>query len=196
MGTTRDILDISSFDPMGLDITYIQETIREIPEDGFIDINNAERLATKFLRCADYTADLLSKSFHYFGHKSTEQKSAKSAAIYKKIYEKVTPTVAKEAYADDPLYIKASNEQVTSEALTKWLEEKYQNLIKAHILCKTILSRYMPGERASSWQGNVAETDYDTPAPAAPPMRSTSSFPRSVNRDPGMRTGFVEGFDV
>lgn len=196
MGTTRDVLDITSFDPMGLDITYIQETIREIPEDGFIDINNAERLATKFLRCADYTADLLSKAFHYFGQKSTEQRSAKSAAIYKKIYEKVTPTVAKEAYADEPLYVKASNEQVTAEALTKWLEEKYQNLIKAHILCKTILSRYMPGERASSWQGNVAASDYESSTPSSPPVRSAPSFSRPVNREPGMRTGFVDGFDV
>lgn len=196
METTRDILDISLFDPMGLDITYIQETIREIPEDGFIDINNAERLATKFLRCADYTADLLSKSFHYFGYKSTEQKSAKSAAIYKKIYEKVTPTVAKEAYADDPLYIKASNEQVTAEALTKWLEEKYQNLIKAHILCKTILSRYMPGERASSWQGNVSERDYETSTPSSSLARSVPSFSRPVNREAGMKTGYVEGFDI
>ena len=196
MATTRDVLDISSFDPMGLDITYIQDTIREIPEDGFIDINNAERLATKFLRCADYTADLLSKSFHYFGYKSTEQKSAKSAAIYKKIYEKVTPTVAKEAYADDILYIKASNEQVTAEALTKWLEEKYQNLIKAHILCKTILSRYMPGERASSWQGNVSNNDYEISNSVSTPVRSRSSSLASVNREAGMRTGYVEGFDV
>jgi hypothetical protein len=196
MGTTRDVLDITAFDPMGLDITYIQETIREIPEDGFIDINNAERLATKFLRCADYTADLLSKAFHYFGYKSTEQRSAKSAAIYKKIYEKVTPTVAKEAYADDALYVKASNDQVTAEALTKWLEEKYQNLIKAHILCKTILSRYMPGERASSWQGNVAESDYETTSPSTPAVRSVPSFSKNTNREPGMKTGYVDGFEV
>lgn len=196
METTRDVLDISQFDPMGLDITYIQETIREIPEDGFIDINNAERLATKFLRCADYTADLLSKAFHYFGHKSTEQKSAKSSAIYKKIYEKITPTVAKEAYADDVLYIKASNEQVTAEALTKWLEEKYQNLIKAHILCKTILSRYMPGERANSWQGNVTEDDYKVSKPTSSPLRNAPLFVGSINQEPKMQTGFVEGFDI
>lgn len=196
MSTTRDVLDISSFDPMGLDITYIQDTIREIPEDGFIDINNAERLATKFLRCADYTADMLSRAFHYLGRKSTEKSSAKSSAIYKKIYEKVTPTVAKEAYADDVLYVKASNEQVTAEALTKWLEEKYQNLIKAHILCKTILSRYMPGERASSWQGNVSNSDYETSSPISSSVRSRSSSLTSSSREAGMKTGYVEGFDV
>lgn len=189
--TTRDILNIDGFDPMGLDITYIKDTMAEIPEDGVIDINNAERLATIFLRCADYCGDLVAKATHYWGYKETQQRAQKSGAIYRKIKEHITQTVAKEAYADDQEYIKAANEATTAEALVKWLDEKYQDLIKGHILCKNILARNIVGERANSWQGSESEEDYKTPAASSSPFGKP--LMPALPPDGGiMRPGFID----
>jgi len=189
---TGDILSVKDFDPMGLDITYIQNTIKEIPEDGLIDINNAERLATIFLRCADYCADLVARSARFFGHKETLQKSAKTGAIYKKIKEKITPTVAKEAYADDDAFIKASNETTDAEALLRWLTEKHGNLIKAHILCKNILTRHVATEKASGWQGSESEKDYtpSTPKRSDDDLEQDPLSPSSTSGE--MKVGFVD----
>lgn len=185
--TTGDILNIDGFDPMAIDVTYIKETMEEMPKDGLIDINNAERLATMFLRCADYCGDLLAKALRYLGHKETLKRAGKSSAVYRKIKEKVTPTVAKEAFADDDEYIRVANEATDAEALLKWIDEKYQDLIKAHIMCKSILSRHATVERANSWQGSESETDYEPTSLSASP----SSAPSRKSNDL-MKPGFID----
>lgn len=182
---TGDILNIDSFDPMDLDITYIKDTINEIPKDGLIDINDAERLATIILRCADYCGDILAKAARYSGYKETLKRASKSAAIYRKIKEKITPTVAKEAYADDEEFIEASNNATTAEALLKWLDEKYQNLIKAHILCKNILARHSTVERANSWQGSESEEDYTQVNSKPLPVKKNPKPIRVSEMEPG-----------
>jgi len=191
-----DILSIEGFDPMDLDITYVQTTIEKIPLDGVIDINNAENLATLFLRCADYCGDLLAQAARFSGERETEKRSQKSASIYRKIKEKVTPTVAKEAYADDDQYIEAANGATAAESLLKWLEEKHANLIRAHILCKNLLARHSETERANSWRGSESSDNFNTPASSNSHSPSFSRPSRPSRQPaPDMKTtkpGFVE----
>lgn len=189
MITTKNILDIDKFDPTNQDITYIQNTINEIPEDGIIDINQAERLATIFLRAADYCGDLIAKATRYYGSKDTQKKAQKSESIYRKIKEKVTPTVAKDAYADDTEYVDAANDATTAEALLKWLEKKHSNLISAHILCKSLLSRHSETERSNSWKGGMGSVSEDQNESLSDDVDLDSTESVSSKK---MKPGFVE----
>lgn len=185
-----DILNIDGFDPMDLDVTYIQSTVEQIPQDGVIDINMAEELATIFLRCADFCGDLLAQSARYSGERETQKRAQKSASVYRKIKEKVTPTVAKEAYADDDQYIKAANQATAAESLLKWLEEKHANLIRAHILCKNLLARHSETERVNSWRGSESADSFTVP-------ESSSNIPVTRSRTPvpdmkKMKPGFID----
>ena len=50
----NEILKVNTaFDPLKLDTSELKELSQAIPKDGNIDTNNAEVLATKFLRGAD-----------------------------------------------------------------------------------------------------------------------------------------------
>ncbi len=56
---TQEDLSTKGFDPLDIDLSYIEETCAKIPKDGSLDLNEAERLATIFLRCSDYCGELL-----------------------------------------------------------------------------------------------------------------------------------------
>jgi len=146
-----DILKIKDFDPMNVDVSYIQSTIEKIPKDGTIDLHEAERLATMFLRCADYCADLIAQAIRLLGHRDAQKKSQKSTAIERKIKEKVPATAAREVYGNDEGYIKACNEYTEVQAWHTWISQKYDNLIRAHVLCKDIMKSHVQVRDVSGW---------------------------------------------
>ena len=148
-----DILKIENFDPMNVDVSYIEEVINLIPRDGCIDLSEAEKLATAFLRCADYCGDLVAQSTRFLGYRDAEKKSQKGTAIEKKIQNKMPATTAREVYGNDEDYVKSCDKHTEAQAWQIWITQKYDNLIRAHVFCKDIMKSHVQNRDMSNWNG-------------------------------------------
>lgn len=166
---SRDVISIENFDPLNVNIGYIAETIDLLPADGHIDIHQAEELATRFLRCADYCSDLVAQATHFMAVQETLVKSARADAIENKIASGVSATAAKELFGNDEVFIKISRQHATAAAWQDWLQNKYQNLLKAHHHCKEIMRSYMQGKPSASWGGDIKENQYSNVIPDLDP---------------------------
>lgn len=148
MKKTKEILSIENFTPENVDVTWIQEVSEKIPAEGNIDINIAEELAATFLRAADTCSDLLVKAAKLKGYKEATMKSEKSLAVGRLEKTGVTAAKAQELKREgDSLYVAAVNACTDAKALELWLQNKYDNLIRAHHYCKDLLRRYAKGEQ-------------------------------------------------
>jgi hypothetical protein len=160
-----DLLKIKGFDPMNVDVTYIKQVMNLIPKNGSLDMNEAERLATKFLACADYCGELLSQAIRFLGHTDATKKSERASSIERKIAGKTPATTAKETYSNDPLYIDAAEKNTDAQAFLTWIQQKYENLIKAHVLCKDLMKSHAQNRTQSSWEGVDEEVNKPSPTP-------------------------------
>jgi len=148
-----DILNIENFDPMNVDVTYIQSVSHMVPKDGTIDLHEAEKLATTFLSCADYCGELISQAIRLMGYKDANKKSKKADAIERKVAGGTPATTAKETFSNDAEYTKACQVHADAEAFLVWVKQKYENLIKAHVLCKDLLKAHVEGRNKANWEG-------------------------------------------
>ena len=146
-----DLLRLKAFDPMNVNVTHIMETIGRIPKDGTIDINQAEQLATIFLRCADYCDGLLAQAIRYSGYKDAEKRSQKASAIERKIANNVAQTTARETYSNDAEFVAASDANTDAQAFLSWITQKRDNLVKAHVLCKDLMKAHQGLRNVSGW---------------------------------------------
>lgn len=153
--TVRELLNGGSegFDPMSIDTSEIKRLSNAIPKDGNIDLNNAEVLATKYLRGADICAELLAIATAF---------AQKTEALKKKAYSEAALVKSKDAgiktdksrawFAEmDDNYIQAHNNHAEALAFVKWISSKYDSFIKAHYLCRNIVKRGTDHEGASGW---------------------------------------------
>lgn len=78
----KDLLADNStgFDPMNISTDEIKALSNALPKDGNIDLNNAEVLATKYLRGADLCAEFLAIAIAYAQKSDTLKKKAYSNA--------------------------------------------------------------------------------------------------------------------
>ena len=161
--TVRDLLQSGSgnFDPMTLDTSELKELANSIPKDGNIDINNAEVLATKFLRGADICSELVSIATAYVGRTDAEKKKAYGyAATVKASQSNIKAAATRGWFADqDEDYIHAANKHAEAQAFLKWVNGKLDSFTRGHYLCKKILDRAYPHERMGGWNGNSPTDD-------------------------------------
>jgi hypothetical protein len=146
-----------SFDPMALDITEIKELSSALPRDGNIDINNAEVLATKYLRGVDLCGELVAMATAYVSKtKDAKQRAYNQAFLIKSSTNKSIKTdKMRVAYAElDDDYSSACEEHNKALAFFKWIESKHKSFEKMHYLCKKILERAYPHEKMAGWNGN------------------------------------------
>jgi hypothetical protein len=157
--TVGDMLgkDIENFNPMKIDTSEIKELSDAMPKDGNIDLNNAEVLATKYLRGADMCSELLAIATAYVAKTDTMKRKAYSYAAMVKASEKNIKTDKGRAwFADcDDDYISASNKHAEAVAFCKWLDGKMDSFSKMHYHLKKILERGYTHERMSSFNGDV-----------------------------------------
>jgi hypothetical protein len=168
--TVGDVLSggEKGFDPLNIDTTEIKYLSNAMPKDGNIDVNNAEVLATKYLRGADMCAELLAVATAYVQKADTQKKKAYSeAALVKSKDAGIKTDKSRAWFADmDDDYIKACNRHSEALAFVKWIGSKYDSFVKMHYLCRNIVKRGMEGEAAAGWGGttpyeksDVKETD-------------------------------------
>lgn len=166
--TVRELLngkdEDNKFDPMTLDTNEIRKLSNSLPKDGNIDINNAERLATKYLRGADICAELLAIATAHAQKMDTLKKKAYSVAALIKTKDikgiKTDKSRAWFADADDD-YIDACNKYAEAIAFVKWVGNKYDSFIKMHYLCRKMLDRAYPHEGASGFPGSGGPSNED-----------------------------------
>lgn len=177
----REILSISNFNPLEVDIAFLNDVTDQIPEEGYIDPAMAERLATATLRAADRCVDLLAQSTLYVSYCDAERRSAKSSAINAKISSGVSATIAKEAFSDDENFTTATNKYNLAFAWQTWLENKMDTLLKTHHLCKDLAKKDYSG-----WQGIESSTNE-----SFRPLR-TSSTPTIPPVEEGEKPSLVQ----
>lgn len=154
----KEILNIENFDPMKVDVSFLKEVSKQIPEEGFMDPAMAEHLATATLKAADLCIDLLGQSTLYLADCDARRRAAKAIVIKRLLDAKKPSTVVKEIFADDPEYIKVSNQYNQASALHVWLENKHGALIKTHHLCKDFIKKAETLQGASGWEPRTEET--------------------------------------
>lgn len=159
--TVRELLNggVNGFDPMNIDTTEINVLSNALPKDGNIDLNNAEVLATKYLRGADICAEILAiATAHVQKTEALKKKAYSEAALNKSQKAGIKTDKSRAWFADmDDQYIEACNKHAEAMAFVKWISNKYDSFNKMHYMCKKILDRGYNHERASSWNGSLDE---------------------------------------
>lgn len=150
----REILNINNFDPLNVDIVFLEQVSAQIPQGGYMDPAMAEHLATATLGAADKCIDLLAQSTLYLSHCDAQRRSVRSKVIKELQDRKVPATIVKEVYADDPTYLESTNKYNLALALSTWLENKHDALLKAHHLCKDLIRKSEGVRTASSWEAS------------------------------------------
>jgi hypothetical protein len=152
----------AKFDPMALDTTEIKELSNAMPKDGNIDVNNAEALATKYLRGADLCGELIAIATAYMSRtKDAKQRAYNQAFLVKSAENKGIKTdKMRVAFAElDDDYQNACEDHNKALAFSKWVESKYSSFNKMHYLCKKILERAYSHEKAAGWNGSPQVAD-------------------------------------
>jgi hypothetical protein len=162
--TVRELLNVDGvgdkdFSPLDINTSEIRTLSGAMPKDGNIDLNNAEILATKYLRGADICAELTAIAVAYVQKTDTLKKKAYSIAALEnaenyfagKKPDKMTDKM-RMLYADmDEAFLKASENYNQAMAFAKWINGKHESFIRIHYLCRKILDRGYANEKASSW---------------------------------------------
>ena len=148
----RQFLNIDNFDPLEIDISFLEDVTSQIPTQGFMDQSMAEHLATVTLSAADKCVDLLAQATLFLSHCDANKRAAKSSVIKDMLVRKVPSTVVKDLYADEPAYIIHSNKYNMALAWSTWLENKYATLLKTHHLCKDLVKKTDGVFNASGFQ--------------------------------------------
>ena len=161
--TVGEVLGIEKkFDPMDLDITEIKELSNALPKDGNIDINNAEILATKYLRGLDVCGELAAAAIaHVSKTKDIKQQAYNRAFLIKSSEHKNIKTdKMRVAFAElDNDYMSACVVYNRASAFAKWIDSKCKSFEKMHYLCKKLLDRAYVNESASSWNPTIIEKE-------------------------------------
>jgi len=157
--TVRELLNgkDQKFDPMDIDLSEIKALSEALPKDGNIDLNNAEVLATKYLRGADLCAEMLAIATAYAQKADTLKKKAYSeAALNKSVKAGVKTDKSRAWFAEmDDDFIEASNKYSEAVAFVRWINNKYDSFNKMHYMCKKILDRGYTHERMAGFNGTV-----------------------------------------
>lgn len=139
-----------------LDTTEIKELSEAMPKDGNIDLNNAEVLATKYLRGADLCSELIAIATIQVGAAKDDKQRAYNYAFAVKSQQHphLKTDKMRIAFAElDEDYEAACGRFNEASAFYKWINAKHESFIRMHYLCKKILERGYSHERASSWDG-------------------------------------------
>jgi hypothetical protein len=189
--TVRELLYCSGeqLDPLNIDTNEIRVLSASLPKDGNIDINNAEVLATKYLRGADLCAELMAIATAHVQRTDTIMKKAYSyaALVTSEDYftnrnggkrpDKITDKM-RTLYADmDDDYVTSCNRHDEAVAFAKWVNGKYDSFNKMHYHLRKVLDRGYTHEKISGWERDIIgnkEDEYQA-VPDPPSAESTQN---------------------
>ena len=157
---------LSSYDPQKVDTKYIQVASSQIPQNGHIELSEAESLSVIFLECADKITDEIARCSAYVGYCEAARRERKAIAIDERISgtdgnKAVAATIAAQLFGSDASYKAAHEKQVLGESFLQWLQTKYRNLMAAHVLCKDLLKIYQTSRDQGNWKGANPHSSFD-----------------------------------
>lgn len=158
--TIRRHLDLDNFNPLDIEIDEFKELTDSMPRDANIDIANAEKFASKYLRAADRCSEILSTLFLLEGRAKSNLNTTKNKLFLQASQEGYKTVKDKQAYAeshDD--FIQATNKYDETYAVRKFFESKQKWFIDAHYLMKQRLREEYKHQNASGF----SETSDDKP---------------------------------
>ena len=149
-----------TFDPMSVDTSQIRTLSSAMPMDGNIDVNNAEVLATKYLRGADMCGEMLAiATAHVAKMKDAKQRAYNYAFVVKSAEVSTIKTdKMRTAFSElDDDYQDACHSFNEAYAFVKWIDSKYGSFNKMHYMCRKILDRGYDHERMSNFNQKIDE---------------------------------------
>lgn len=140
MSELGNVLEFNTFNPEKIDVSYIQELSKNIPKDGHVDKNIADKLAIQFLRGSDFCAELMGKLTWWVAKKKDQARAKfQEAALITAPAKGYKTASEKKIYADgDAEYLEAHEEFSKAEAMLQWCKNKHSSLISAHYMMKHI----------------------------------------------------------
>lgn len=158
--TVRDLVNAEqyNFDPMSIDTKEIQRLSNSFPKDGNVDLNNAEVMATKYLRGADLCGEMLAIATAYVAKtKSLKDQAYHRAFLSHKDNPKIKTDKMRAAMAEiNDDYVEACNKYNEAAAFLKWVNTKFDNFVRMHYHCRSIVKRQLEQQQASGWNGNAS----------------------------------------
>lgn len=161
--TFGELLNKRSSNPLNIDTSEIRSLSEAMPKDGNIDLNNAEIMATKFLRGADLCGELLSVAVAYVANTKDAKQRAYNEAFLVKSSESglnIKTDKMRIAFAElDEDYQHACNEHNKAIAFHKWIESKHNSFIRFHYLSKKVLERRLEEQKNGNWIGSYDDSE-------------------------------------
>jgi hypothetical protein len=151
---SSEILNIDSFDPQQVDLSFLSQVQDAIPQEGFMDSAMAEQLATRTLHAAEKCDDLLGQAVLLLSHRDAERRSTKSTIIAKLLSQKAPVTIIKDLYDNDPDYVVVINKYNIALAWHTWLGNKRDTLLKTHHWCKDLVKKSDGTFKNANWSAS------------------------------------------
>jgi hypothetical protein len=150
--TVRKHLDLENFNPLDIEIEEFKHLTESMPRDANIDIVNAEKLASNFLRAADRCNEILSTLILLEGRAKSKVNTVKNKLYLEAVQEGHKTVKDKQAYSeshDD--FVSATNSYDEAYAVRKFFEAKQKWFVDAHYLMKQRLRGEYPHQNASGF---------------------------------------------
>lgn len=161
MSNLYDKLSITNFSLKEIDISDVEQIQNNLPKNGVVDPNIAERGLLLTLEGQNLCQEKIVQIDRLIGALESLKNKAWSQAALTKAKESGYKTAKdKEWYAQsDEDYIKACNELVLAKASKKWFENKAGYFLAWHYALKTFLKRDYSIEAASGVGYNIGQAD-------------------------------------
>lgn len=150
--TVRRHLDLDNFNPLDIEIGEFKDLTDSMPRDANIDIANAEKLASGFLRAADRCSEILSTLILLEGRAKSRVNTVKNRLYLEASQEGHKTVKERQAYSeshDD--FVSATNSYDEAYAVRKFFEAKQKWFIDAHYLMKQRLREEYRHQTASGF---------------------------------------------
>ncbi len=169
MSSLYDKIYVSNFSIENIDISGIEEVVENLPKNGVVDPNIAEKGLLFTLEGQNLCQEKVVQVDRWIGQLESIKNKAWSEAALVKAKDNGYKTIKdKEWFAQsDDDYVDACNNLVLAKACKKWLENKAAYFLAWHYALKTFLKRDYSIETASGAGYNIGQTNPE-PFPSRP----------------------------
>ena len=150
--TVRKHLDLENFNPLDIEIEEFKHLTDAMPRDANIDMANAEKLASSFLRAADRCSEILSTLILLEGRAKSKVNTVKNRLYLEAAQEGHKTVKDRQAYSESHTdFVSATDAYDEAYAVRKFFEAKQKWFVDAHYLMKQRLKGEYSHQNASGF---------------------------------------------
>lgn len=128
------------FDPMDIDVSWIQEISNEIPHDGMIPPELAEVLCIKFARASEVCGEHISKLTYYLGKCNVLRDRELGQCMLDPGRSGGAAITKEKISKGDDEYVKKANRAAMAEGSLEWFKSKQRAFDKYHYIARNIVT--------------------------------------------------------